>query len=986
MAQLRDSVVQGSLRVTDSIFTNSLSASDLITARALEITDQNAISHITLPRDTYNYMSVPSGGELVLTSGTIMGTEYGIRIKVINNPKVTGGYISPGVTNKMTLGDSNLKWANVYATTFTGNLTGTASNITTTAANATAFIPVGVTSSATTTLLRATQHSIGQYQYTINDATNGGQQPSFKLVGKDYSILLMIGAGNTNRGIYQSSPSNAAKWLLYWGASNAHFNTGVNIDDSTASSSTSTGALIVSGGVGVAKTITANSLALTGAIDPHKVLIGPATGTTAAAPTWREPLTSDIQPQLVKTYPAYTCSANDANNGNIYFGKINITPISANTWRWQAPWVIRYRLYVETTEAATQGWYDCYFSVSGSTVNYYNCNNFYSNDYRPIYNHRLIYPKNTYSSYGGYLGARIQSARTPDTLARTYTIEILETRNCTIELFDNIKKQSEVYVTTDGKTADTIWYVTDYTASSVGLQEVGDANTNDTAAGYIREAGSSQTTIQVLDHTLYPFLIMLPSGNGQGYYGINATSKSLATTKSNIYAGTFNITEPIYYYPTDATVAVNSKVRQDRLWLMYAIDLRYSFNTGETLTVGKDVYMVATLQSATTAKLRNPTAKGTNASAQATGANAGPITQTLPSTEDGFIYIRLGRAYATTAITLSLDHTIYWYRNGSLQKYNAQYLSLISQESAYNLQNIVFANLNGTNKCRIGANTNGVLGIFSYGAMRLSPSCTSNTTIANEGIKIDATGLQPVVGNSELLGQSSYRWKDLYTNGLNITDYGTALPTTDLTPGRLFFQTSENEYELPVGGDAGSMLVKASVAERDVMWSNTIYNLTVTTNITAYGNITGAKVYNAVWNDYAECRSSWVEEPGRVIVESKNGTMELATERLMAGCKIISDTYGNLMGQSKTARTPIAVAGRVLAYPYQAREKYELGAAVCSGPNGTIDIMTREEIREYPERILGTVSEIPDYEVWHAGNEQNPTSIQVNGRIWIYVR
>jgi len=48
--------------------------------------------------------------------------------------------------------------------------------------------------------------------------------------------------------------------------------------------------------------------------------------------------------------------------------------------------------------------------------------------------------------------------------------------------------------------------------------------------------------------------------------------------------------------------------------------------------------------------------------------------------------------------------------------------------------------------------------------------------------------------------------------------------------------------------------------------------------------------------------------------------------------------------------------------------------------------MTREEIREYPERILGIVSEIPDYEVWHAGSEQSPTPIQVNGRIWIYVR
>jgi hypothetical protein len=29
--------------------------------------------------------------------------------------------------------------------------------------------------------------------------------------------------------------------------------------------------------------------------------------------------------------------------------------------------------------------------------------------------------------------------------------------------------------------------------------------------------------------------------------------------------------------------------------------------------------------------------------------------------------------------------------------------------------------------------------------------------------------------------------------------------------------------------------------------------------------------------------------------------------------------------------------------------------------------MTREEIREYPERIIGTVSEIPNYDIWHAG-------------------
>jgi hypothetical protein len=52
--------------------------------------------------------------------------------------------------------------------------------------------------------------------------------------------------------------------------------------------------------------------------------------------------------------------------------------------------------------------------------------------------------------------------------------------------------------------------------------------------------------------------------------------------------------------------------------------------------------------------------------------------------------------------------------------------------------------------------------------------------------------------------------------------------------------------------------------------------------------------------------------------------------------------------------------------------------------------MTREEIMMYPERILGTVSEIPDYDIWYAGgkNEQGGCDdpVLVKGRIWIYVK
>lgn len=149
------------------------------------------------------------------------------------------------------------------------------------------------------------------------------------------------------------------------------------------------------------------------------------------------------------------------------------------------------------------------------------------------------------------------------------------------------------------------------------------------------------------------------------------------------------------------------------------------------------------------------------------------------------------------------------------------------------------------------------------------------------------------------------------------------------------------------------------------------------------------RAYSAVWNDYAEFRKGKITEPGRVVIEHKSGIMQLCEERLAPGAKIISDTYGFAIGETKECKTPIAVTGRVLVYPYQNRNKYPLGAAVCSAPNGTVDIMTREEIKEYPERIVGTVSEIPDYEIWRAGGstQDGPAEeIKVNGRIWVYVR
>lgn len=149
---------------------------------------------------------------------------------------------------------------------------------------------------------------------------------------------------------------------------------------------------------------------------------------------------------------------------------------------------------------------------------------------------------------------------------------------------------------------------------------------------------------------------------------------------------------------------------------------------------------------------------------------------------------------------------------------------------------------------------------------------------------------------------------------------------------------------------------------------------------TVYSTINNRGVSGAVWNDYAEYRKAESIEPGRVVIESADGEMKLSTERLQPGAEIISDTFGFAIGETDEYKTPIAATGRVLAYPNEDRYSYPLGCAVCSGPNGTVSQMTREEIREYPERIIGTVSEIPEYKNWGTGN------VEINGRIWIRIK
>lgn len=142
-----------------------------------------------------------------------------------------------------------------------------------------------------------------------------------------------------------------------------------------------------------------------------------------------------------------------------------------------------------------------------------------------------------------------------------------------------------------------------------------------------------------------------------------------------------------------------------------------------------------------------------------------------------------------------------------------------------------------------------------------------------------------------------------------------------------------------------------------------------------------SKLYGAVWNDYAEFRQGDTIEAGHCVIETGDDTLVTSTERMMPGANITSDTFGFAIGETEQAKTPIAVSGRVLAYPYESREEFKknIGRPVCSGPNGTVSIMTDEEYRNKGYYAIGTISAVPDYEEWGTGK------VKVNGRVWIKV-
>lgn len=275
------------------------------------------------------------------------------------------------------------------------------------------------------------------------------------------------------------------------------------------------------------------------------------------------------------------------------------------------------------------------------------------------------------------------------------------------------------------------------------------------------------------------------------------------------------------------------------------------------------------------------------------------------------------------------------------------------------------------------ASANGALyataanGTLQWGTLPTGQGGTGNKTYTANRILYTNTATKFASGSIEtngsyltIPGATTLNGQLILKSGVT---YGDTLPTTNVATGQIFFTPSLNSSFLTTT-DRIYMLGIKSAENPQMYYNESVY---VQNNV----------LFGAAWNDYAEYRESSELEPGRVIIEVGNGRLIRSNERLQPGAEIVSDTYGFVIGKGNPrCATPVAIAGRVLAYPYEERLMFFAGDAVCSGPDGTVSKMTREEIKEYPDRIIGTVSEVPEYETWGENN------IKVNGRIWIRLR
>ena len=394
----------------------------------------------------------------------------------------------------------------------------------------------------------------------------------------------------------------------------------------------------------------------------------------------------------VKTYTDIIGDSGTNNEAGcaFYFGSIRPTS-------WTNTWEVHYRVRVWVpSNTSYEAFSEVLFTGDQGSINAYSIfNHIYSTSYRPVYYHAVHRLKSAgyTNGYGHILGISLQDSTNRDntSLKRSFTVEILSQTNCEITLLDTPVKYANWPGT--GSTNYESWG--SYNFASNGLQETGDSDTTNQLRSYYERP-------LVDTGKLYGYNLCTLTNNNKltGF----VTSYSTGNTKTKNTA-TFRIGAPIFYYGASTEKAAGTYPGDNTMILNTSgIDLRYSTNCAQTLTTNVPVYLV-----------------GIPNGANYTLADTW-WTQTLPTTDDGKIYIYLGVPYSTYQLAWQPIHPVYWFKNGKLQQYNPPTISSSDVTTA-----LGYTPYNSTNPAGYTTNTGTITGV-SVNGTSIATSGVANIT------------------------------------------------------------------------------------------------------------------------------------------------------------------------------------------------------------------------------------------------------------------
>ena len=162
-----------------------------------------------------------------------------------------------------------------------------------------------------------------------------------------------------------------------------------------------------------------------------------------------------------------------------------------------------------------------------------------------------------------------------------------------------------------------------------------DANTN--TIGYQLRTNSGN---MVASDTGYRYRLWLTQADGKKWVPINTSTSTNGTSARTLNTRPIDPFGRIVYRSTNGTCTAGTGIGATAAWDVYTCTIGYSYVL--SLTAQNPVYLRCSPQSNGSAVME-------------------VLTQTLPTSKDGKIYIHLGTAYSATAMELEAEHPVYWH-------------------------------------------------------------------------------------------------------------------------------------------------------------------------------------------------------------------------------------------------------------------------------------------------------------------------------------